>query len=222
MGLSKREMSAATSRARVATSTFRACVAFGVVLGSMLVRASRRKCLGDPNDLEKSEDCGSVGGHGNQHVRLRRAQIDGIGTICPAAQANTLLRTGQIFFDELQRARSLQASSASFFPTKKLRSRRRCQQSWRDSRCSLWTIPWTGARTSLRISSEPTCHAAPSGRRGCAFQAGELFWEGGSAPPPRPLEAPETGIARRSLDCDRVRHRSALLPLASHPTAFGM
>ena len=40
--------------------------------------------LGDPNDLENSEDCRSVGGHGNQHVRLRRAQIDGIKAICPA------------------------------------------------------------------------------------------------------------------------------------------
>ena len=32
-------------------------------------------CLGDPNDLEDSEDRRSAGGHGNQHVRLRGAQI---------------------------------------------------------------------------------------------------------------------------------------------------
>lgn len=32
--------------------------------------------LGDPNDLENSEDRRGAGGHGNQHVRLRRAQID--------------------------------------------------------------------------------------------------------------------------------------------------
>ena len=31
--------------------------------------------LGDPNDLENSEDRRGAGGHGNQHVRLRRAQI---------------------------------------------------------------------------------------------------------------------------------------------------
>ena len=31
--------------------------------------------LGDPNELENSEDCRSAGGHGNQHVRLRDAQI---------------------------------------------------------------------------------------------------------------------------------------------------
>src|ERR1700712_4755848 len=31
--------------------------------------------LGDPNDLENSEDCRGAGGHGNQHVRLRSAQI---------------------------------------------------------------------------------------------------------------------------------------------------
>jgi hypothetical protein len=34
-------------------------------------------CLRDPNDLENSEGCRSAGGHGNQHVRLRIAQIDG-------------------------------------------------------------------------------------------------------------------------------------------------
>jgi hypothetical protein len=37
--------------------------------------------------LEDSEDCRSVGGHGNQHVRLRSAQIDCIETICPALAA---------------------------------------------------------------------------------------------------------------------------------------
>jgi hypothetical protein len=47
--------------------------------------------LGDPNDLENSKDCRGAGGHGNQHVRLRRAQIDGIETICPAL-ATVLLR----------------------------------------------------------------------------------------------------------------------------------
>src|SRR5262249_20652218 len=31
--------------------------------------------LGEPNDLENSEDCRSAGGHGNQHVCLRSAQI---------------------------------------------------------------------------------------------------------------------------------------------------
>jgi hypothetical protein len=40
--------------------------------------------LGGPDDLEDSEDCRSAGGHGNQHVRLRSAQIDFIETICPA------------------------------------------------------------------------------------------------------------------------------------------
>jgi len=40
--------------------------------------------LGDSNGLENSEDCRSAGGHGNQHVRLRSAQIDYTGTICPA------------------------------------------------------------------------------------------------------------------------------------------
>ena len=44
-------------------------------------------CLGGWNDLENSEDCRSAGGHGNQHVRLRGAQIDRIKTICPAPAA---------------------------------------------------------------------------------------------------------------------------------------
>ena len=48
--------------------------------------------LGDPNDLENSEDCRSAGGHGNQHVRLRSAQIDDLDAICPAPEATPWLR----------------------------------------------------------------------------------------------------------------------------------
>ena len=40
--------------------------------------------LGGWNDLEDSKNCRSAGGHGNQHVRLRSAQIDCIETIGPA------------------------------------------------------------------------------------------------------------------------------------------
>src|SRR5258708_26094720 len=40
--------------------------------------------LGETNGLESSENCRSAGGHGNQHVRLRSAQIDRIETIGPA------------------------------------------------------------------------------------------------------------------------------------------
>jgi hypothetical protein len=40
--------------------------------------------LGGWNDLEGSENCRSAGGHGNQHVRLRSAQIDRIEAIGPA------------------------------------------------------------------------------------------------------------------------------------------
>ena len=32
----------------------------------------------NPDELENSEDCGSAGGHGNQHVRLRGASIDAL------------------------------------------------------------------------------------------------------------------------------------------------
>jgi hypothetical protein len=58
-----------------------------VALGSTL-RDVAPNYLGDLNDLENSEDSRSAGGHGNQHVRLRCAQIDGIEAICPAPAAN--------------------------------------------------------------------------------------------------------------------------------------
>ena len=59
----------------------------GPDLGSTLARTSRQTAWEDANDLEDSEDCRSAGGHGNQHVRLRCAQIDRIKTICPARSA---------------------------------------------------------------------------------------------------------------------------------------
>jgi hypothetical protein len=37
--------------------------------------------------LEDSKNRRSVGGHGNQHVRLRIAQVDRIETFCPALAA---------------------------------------------------------------------------------------------------------------------------------------
>jgi hypothetical protein len=51
--------------------------------------------LGEPNELENSEDCRSAGGHGNQHVRLRSAQIDRIDAICPAPEAITCFEPWQ-------------------------------------------------------------------------------------------------------------------------------
>jgi hypothetical protein len=41
----------------------------------------------NPDELENSEDRRSAGGHGNQHVRLRIAQVDHIETFCPALAA---------------------------------------------------------------------------------------------------------------------------------------
>ena len=38
----------------------------------------------NPDELENSEDCGSAGGHGNQHVRLRGASNRRVETVCPA------------------------------------------------------------------------------------------------------------------------------------------
>ena len=40
--------------------------------------------LGGWNELEDSKNCRSAGGHGNQHVRLRSAQIDRIEATGPA------------------------------------------------------------------------------------------------------------------------------------------
>jgi hypothetical protein len=51
--------------------------------------------MGGSNDLENSEDCRSAGGHGNQHVRLRCAQINRIETICPAPEAILLSSRGR-------------------------------------------------------------------------------------------------------------------------------
>ena len=65
---------------------FRTCARCGVVIRSPW-RDIAPNYLGDPNDLENSEDRRGAGGHGNQHVRLRRAQIDCIETICPALAA---------------------------------------------------------------------------------------------------------------------------------------
>ena len=63
------------------------CAMPGVVLGSTSAWSSRRSSLGGCNDLEDSKNRRSAGGHGNQHVRLRGAQIDRIETICPARSA---------------------------------------------------------------------------------------------------------------------------------------
>ena len=75
LALSTREILAATSSAPVRASIFRACAASGVALGSMLARTVVPNAWEAPNDLENSEDCRSAGGHGNQHVRLRSAQL---------------------------------------------------------------------------------------------------------------------------------------------------
>jgi len=71
---------------RARRSMFRPCATSVVVIGSPW-RDIAPNYLGDPNDLENSKDRRGAGGHGNQHVRLRRAQIDCIETICPALVA---------------------------------------------------------------------------------------------------------------------------------------
>jgi hypothetical protein len=55
-------------------------------------REHRASSMGDLNGLESSEDCRGAGGHGNQHVRLRSAQINRTGTICAVPSSALLLR----------------------------------------------------------------------------------------------------------------------------------
>ena len=71
----------------VVPSRFHTCAGSEGPLGSPSARTRARLVGRIPNDLEDSEDCRSVGGHGNQHVRLRIAQVDGIETFCPALAA---------------------------------------------------------------------------------------------------------------------------------------
>jgi hypothetical protein len=73
----------------------RTCAASGVALRSTPVRTSRQTTWETRNDLENSEGCRSAGGHGNQHVRLRSAQVDSIKAICPAPTAYQPFRAGQ-------------------------------------------------------------------------------------------------------------------------------
>jgi hypothetical protein len=73
--------------------------------------------------LEDSEDRRSVGGHGNQHVRLRIAQVDHIETFCPALAALCCLepwqtsgagfRPVQDFRTSLAKSQSPRASAVS-------------------------------------------------------------------------------------------------------------
>jgi hypothetical protein len=68
---------------------------------------------GGSNGLEGSKDCRSVGGHGNQHVRLRSAQVSLSGVTCPVQEA--------IFAFELRQApegANMQAERFSDFSKK--------------------------------------------------------------------------------------------------------
>jgi hypothetical protein len=68
---------------------------------------------GGSNGLEGSKDCRSVGGHGNQHVRLRSAQVSLSGVTCPVQEA--------IFAFELRQApegQNMQAERFSDFSKK--------------------------------------------------------------------------------------------------------
>jgi hypothetical protein len=61
---------------------------------SEIVISSARFQNGGSNGLEGSKDCRSVGGHGNQHVRLRSAQVSLNGDDLPGSTSNFRFRTG--------------------------------------------------------------------------------------------------------------------------------
>jgi hypothetical protein len=68
---------------------------------------------GGSNGLEGSKDCRNVGGHGNQHVRLRSAQVSLSGVTCPVQEP--------IFAFEPRQAPegpNMQAEDFSDFPKK--------------------------------------------------------------------------------------------------------
>ena len=73
------------------------------ISGSGVVISCARFQNGGSNGLEGSKDCRSVGGHGNQHVRLRSAQVSLSGVTCPVQEA--------IFAFELAGARGAQYAS---------------------------------------------------------------------------------------------------------------
>jgi hypothetical protein len=62
------------------------------------------------NDLEDSEDRRGAGGHGNQHVRLRCAQVDSITPNCPARAAICRLAPGSARFSTPLRFRDVRDS----------------------------------------------------------------------------------------------------------------
>ena len=69
------------------------CVTAEVVLPSR-PREHRASSMGDLNGLESSEDCRGAGGHGNQHVRLRSAQINRKGRSARLPAATSCFERG--------------------------------------------------------------------------------------------------------------------------------
>ena len=90
-----------TRKTHARRSPFRTCTTSGPDLGSTW-REHRAKLLGRMEWPEDSEDRGSAGGHGNQHVCLRGAQVDRTKTVCPARSAIVASGRGRRPPNELQ------------------------------------------------------------------------------------------------------------------------
>ena len=108
--------------------------------------------LGEQNDLEYSEDCRSAGGHGNQHVRLRSAQIDGIKTICPAPQRSAASSRGRRRihdFKAVAEAPHLQSPQTPLHRKSKVPRRLT-----KVARSLPRLFPWGGTKPALRSSSD--------------------------------------------------------------------
>src|ERR1700751_2392721 len=81
------------ARSQCYFSQAKTCVTSVAALPSVGATA-RPKSKEVRNGLEGSKDCRSVGGHGNQHVRLRSPQVSLDGDDLPGSTSTFCFRTG--------------------------------------------------------------------------------------------------------------------------------
>ena len=100
----------------------------GATLRQALLQVLDCKSLGGMNELENSEDRRSAGRHGNQHVRLRIAQVD-IKTICPGSCSDASSRGRRPLL-----CRKAIVAALTLPSHRRSGDRRRHRRSWRDRR----------------------------------------------------------------------------------------
>ena len=145
MALSKREVSAVLP---ATLELAHRCSTLALLLSSPYVQSRReyraKTIRRPPNDLEDSENHRSAGGHGNQHVRLRSAQIEkrrsdlpGSGICEPGAAA------------DVANIASRQSLAIGFFPSTPYRTQARRFRAG-DFPCQRSIHPDLGARLARR------------------------------------------------------------------------